>query len=390
MHVFRVYMKILLINYEFPPLGGGGGNATLNIAREMAALGYDVTVLTTWFKGLEEMEKKDGYMIIRLKSKRKRADGSNPYEMISFVLTALKRSPSIIRKSKPEKVLAFFAIPSGIVAYYLKKRFNIPYIISLRGGDVPGHVPNQLKYYHLLTKRFIKIILNNAYAIIAVSEYLKRLTEKNISNLNKSIAIIENGINADQFVPDYSKRKDSLIKILFVGRFSEEKRVDMLINSFYNAKIKLPNINIVLDLVGDGVLKNKLKDLVYFLRLHDFVTFSEWCDKNTLIVKYQSAHIFVLPSSYEAMPNVILEAMATGLPIIANKAAGGASELIKNGINGTLFGETNEKLTEAICEIIVDYDLRKKYGEASLSLSKNYSWKNVAQQYHTLLQNGIK
>ena len=63
-------MKILLINYEFPPLGGGAGNATKNIARELARAGHRVLVLTTWFSGCAEDETVDGYRLVRVRSKR--------------------------------------------------------------------------------------------------------------------------------------------------------------------------------------------------------------------------------------------------------------------------------------------------------------------------------
>ena len=74
-------MKLLLINYEFPPLGGGAGNATQNTAKELARQGHKVLVLTTYFQGLLERELIDGYEVVRVHSQRKRVDRSNPIEM---------------------------------------------------------------------------------------------------------------------------------------------------------------------------------------------------------------------------------------------------------------------------------------------------------------------
>jgi glycosyltransferase involved in cell wall biosynthesis len=84
-------MRILLINYEFPPLGGGAGNATKNVAKELTVLGHEVLVLTTWFEGLPENSFTDNYRIIRIKSRRKRVDRSNPIEMLSFIIVPLDK-----------------------------------------------------------------------------------------------------------------------------------------------------------------------------------------------------------------------------------------------------------------------------------------------------------
>jgi len=104
-------MRLLLINYEFPPLGGGAGNATQNIARELAHAEHSVLVLTTWFHGCAEDEMVDGYRLIRLRAKRSRADRSNIFEMFHFAWRAIIDGRDVVKEFKPDATISFFAIP---------------------------------------------------------------------------------------------------------------------------------------------------------------------------------------------------------------------------------------------------------------------------------------
>ena len=104
-------MRILLINYEYPPLGGGAGNATAQIAREMAALGHIVFVLTSRFANLPHEETLDGYTVIRIPALRKRADRSNPIEMLIFLLSSLFAVLRWRKRVAADWTIAFFGIP---------------------------------------------------------------------------------------------------------------------------------------------------------------------------------------------------------------------------------------------------------------------------------------
>ena len=100
-------MRILLINYEFPPLGGGAGNATQNIARQLALLGHKVLVFTTWFSGCLLDETIDGYRVVRVKSKRLHVDRSNIFEMFHFAWRAIIEGRSIVKEFNPDITISF-------------------------------------------------------------------------------------------------------------------------------------------------------------------------------------------------------------------------------------------------------------------------------------------
>ncbi len=168
-------MKILLLNSEYPPIGGGAGNASSNIPRVLAQRGQDVLVLTSRWDGLPFEEMRVGVKVVRLPVLRRKMDRSNALEQISFIFGASFRTFGLIRQFKPDVTLAFFGLPSGAVALLLKKLYRIPYVVSLRGGDVPGFRPYDFRIYHKMAAPFLHLIWRNAFSIIANSKGLRDL-----------------------------------------------------------------------------------------------------------------------------------------------------------------------------------------------------------------------
>jgi glycosyltransferase involved in cell wall biosynthesis len=134
-------VRILLVNYELTPLGGGAANATMFIARALTHLGHQVSVLTTAFGDLAGPRVEDGVRVHRVRARRAAADRSNPREMASFVRASLRPARHIARECAIEAVIVFFSIPSGPVGWFLDWALGLPYVVSLRGGDVLGLVP---------------------------------------------------------------------------------------------------------------------------------------------------------------------------------------------------------------------------------------------------------
>ena len=137
--------KFLLVNYEYPPIGGGGGNATESIANELQNVDTEITVLTSHYKTLPKYEIKNNVKIIRIWTGRKRKDKCSIFEMFLFIIIALIKSVKIAKKIKPNACLIFFSLPTGPIGWWLKRRLGVPYIISLQGGDVPGFMHSELR-----------------------------------------------------------------------------------------------------------------------------------------------------------------------------------------------------------------------------------------------------
>ena len=139
-----------------------------------------------------------------------------------------------------------------------------------------------------------------------------------------------------------------------------------------------------MDVMGEGNAKEDLETHVRDLGLDDRIRFIGRVPKDETFVHYQKADIFVLPSMNEGMSNAMLEALASGLPIVSTNT-GGADELVGSGVNGFIVKmKSSDDLAEKIGKLIDDKDLRERMSAESRRLAEKMSWGNVAKQYAEL------
>jgi glycosyltransferase involved in cell wall biosynthesis len=372
-------MRILIINSEHPPIGGGAGNASAHIADQLGKLGHIVTVVTARFGTLPRKEQSGNVSIERVSAFRRRQDRSNPLEQILFILSASFWTISLIPRFKPNATLAFFGIPSGVIAWLIKKIYGIPYVISLRGGDVPGFRPYDFHIYHRLVAPFLRTVWKNAAALVANSNGLRHLA--NTFDPRFEIPVIPNGVDLEMH-----KTADhdwSFPRLLSVGRIVHQKGLDLAMHALGGLK----ELNWEWRIAGDGPQMSGLQSLAEELGVHNRVIFLGWQSREQLLECYQQANVFLFPSRHEGMPNAMLEAMASGLPVIASCIAGN-EELVVDGRTGYLVpSEDIESLQIALKKILSDTALRKHMGSASRwHAAENYSWESTAQQYALLLE----
>ncbi|MBN1992339.1 MAG: glycosyltransferase family 4 protein [Anaerolineae bacterium] len=378
-------MRILLVNYEYPPLGGGAGNATANLAQELAGLGVEVRVLTSAFRELPHYEQRDGFTIQRIPVIRRWADRCTPPEMLTFLISAGLAAWRLVGDWRPEVAITFFGVPSGPVGLALKLRYDIPYIVSLRGGDVPGFQPYDLALYHRLVGPVIRLLWRQAGAVVANSRGLQVLAQHSAPQI--PVHVIPNGVDAAHFHPlPHILHQESTIRVLFVGRLVYQKGLDILLQAL---ALIPPHIPLSLEIVGDGDARPELEQTAN--KLDYPIHFSGWRARSELPARYQTADIFVLPSRDEGMPNVVLEAMACGLPVVATQIAGN-EELVQEGETGLLVPpETPAALAQALIKLITNDRLRQRMGLAGRQrVEEQYTWQSVAKAYLTLAESLIE
>ncbi len=372
-------MKILLINYEYPPLGGGAGQATAALAIEFAAAGHEPLVLTSRFRGQPREETVAGVRLRRVAVVRRRADRCTPAEMLTFLASASVVAWREVRVWKPDATIAFFGIPSGPVGWLLLLTARVPYIVSLRGGDVPGFQPYDLAFFHRLLGPFIRLLWKKAAAVVANSAGLQTLALRFAPEL--PVAVIPNGVDAQTFHPAAESERPSggPVRLLFVGRVVFQKGLDVLLRAL--ADLPAP-LAWDIEIIGDGDQRAALTAEAARLGLSTRITFAGWCDRARIAERYRAADIFVFPSRDEGMPNVVLEAMASGLPIVATAIAG-SEELVREGGNGHLVpAENAAALTAALARLIADPAQCRAMGRASRAIvEREYTWARVAASY---------
>ena len=143
-------------------------------------------------------------------------------------------------------------------------------------------------------------------------------------------------------------------------------------------------------MVGDGPERETLTAQAKRLNIEGRITFKGWTDKSVLLGIYREADIFVLPSRDEGMANVLLEAMASGLPIIGTDVAGTSEVMINNKTGLLVPSESATALASAIISLVDSSSRRETYGRAARErIEASYSWTSTAVKWSTVLENVI-
>ena len=372
--------RILLVNYEYPPLGGGAGTATAAMAGALAEMGCDVTVLTSRFRGQPEKESTNGFTVRRVAVVRRRADRCTPPEMLTFIASAGVAALRLARDWRPDLTIAFFGIPGGPVAWLLHTRFGVPYIVSLRGGDVPGFdYGPEAGPLQRVSAPAIRFLWRRAAAVVANGSGLSELAETALPGLEVPVA--PNGVHVPPLPPGRTAGARDVVRLLFVGRLVHQKGCDILLD----ALARVRHLPFTLDVVGDGPDRGALEAQAAAAGIADRVTFAGWVPRERMGEHFLAAAAFVLPSHIEGMPNALLEAMAYGLPVVATDVPGNR-DLIEHGCTGLLVEPASAaELAPAIERVVGDAALRASLGAAARAyVAAHHTWSATARAYLSL------
>jgi len=374
-------MRILLLNYEFPPVGGGAATASAQIARHLARRGVQVVVLTSHFRGLPRREPRDGYLVYRVPAGRRHIDRCSVPEMGAYMLGAAGPALRLARAFRPDLMHVFFGMPTGPVGLLVNRVLGVPYLLSLRGGDVPGFMADELARMHQLTMPLTRRIWARAGALVANSPRLHQLALSVVPE--RTVELVPNGVDLEMFRPAAPRPEGASVRLLFVGRLVRQKGLVYLLQSLAQLDPAIRG-QVELELVGSGPDEESLRTLAGELGIAAQVHFAGWVAREAIVAHYQQADVFVLPSLDEGMPNVVLEAIACARPIVATDLPGNR-ELVRGGENGFLVPRADSAaLTAALDGLITDAALRRRMGAASRALAECYSWANVAGRYLAL------
>jgi glycosyltransferase involved in cell wall biosynthesis len=377
-------MKILLINYEYPPLGGGGSIEAQDLAEQLAKT-HEVFVLTTGFHNLSRKETRNGVKIYRVPVfGRMDLPTASTISLVSFFPSALIYGLFLVPKIRPSVINAHFAVPSGLPAAFLAKIYKIPFVLTLIGGDIYDPSKGISPHRHGLLRFIIRRIMRCADKITAISHDTKERAIR-YYQAPEGIEVIPLGLVPPTSILGTGDRvKDESGKTHFVsiGRLVARKGYFDLFRAFASMENKNTNLHVI----GDGPLLPELRMEISKLGVTDRI---EMHGRATEEQKYQilkQSDVYVSASHHEGFGICFLEAMYSGLPIITTNI-GGHTDFLIPGKNAMLVnvGDIN-KLSKAMDQLVVDLAMRKTIGEANKKDVENFLIENTTKRYELIFQ----
>ena len=364
-------MKIALVCPASLPATQFGGIVFLavDLAREISEMGHDVTIYTTdldfsngpnkFNKDLPRLEKFGKFKVNRT------------HVWFSLKLFFINNSMfKQIEKDKPDLIHSIgLRSYQSIVAWRVSKKLKIPLIVSDQGGLTTHPELNQggflKKLFYKIQKPIIQFIINNATKISVANEYEKEIF-KEFTDESK-IEIIRNGINQDSMI---SKTTDFKIKydiessyVLFVGRFSKVKGIDILLKAIRNLKNNDELKNMVFVIMGvDFGFQREMLQIIDEYGINEKVLVIKNPSRDDVIAAYEQSEFLVLPSRWELSPLTPLEGFAFKKTVISSNVHGIPYTLEKDENCLLIQDEDSDELSKLILELLKDDKKRIELG----------------------------
>lgn len=375
---------LLAAEYYFanPPL--------IHLSNELVKRRHDVSIVTS-FRTIDH----------RIKTEQVRIFEINPFvtiykvpRTISFPIRAIHQ---IIKEQNIDIIHAPNDGSTNVVAAVIAAKFtNRPFIYTIQGpGTRTGHflVDTLATLYDYTVDRWLTI---EAQKIILLSKSLISRTEKLRIKVSKTV-VIPSGVDSKHFDPERSevRRKATRIKdrlnigdeivIGYVGRLYPAKGLNYLLHAVKRLQERYPNLTVLI--VGDGAARNELEKMARDLNVRSL--FTGW--QHDIAPYYSIMDIFVLPSLFEGLPNVILEAMAMRIPVVATEV-GGNPDILLNGENGFLVPVRDvSQLSLALDKLIASDSLRVHIGRANRrKVEAGFLWSKTAEKVENVYHEAIK
>ena len=375
--------RLLVISHGFPPYYGGAEHAAGCLARAAVKSGrWTVDVLTSDIGGrLPAREEWAGVSVIRVPARKREWKHHTVPELLSFMHSATRR----LEIQRPDLILAHFTIPGGEVARIWARRFGVPYAVVMHGSDVPGGENARFRALYPIVKPWVRRVWRGAAAVLAVSESLRVLALRTWPGGH--IDIVPNGVDVDLFhpatLPDRPEQNN--IVIVTVARLVEIKGIHYLIDAL---ALMPDNVRsrIRLRLFGTGSQEGRLRHQAQAAGVEAQVEFGGLAPYSQIPDILRSADVFALPSLQEGLPLSLLEAMATGLPVVTTPV-GGIPDVIRDGVNGLMVPcRSAVALRDALVRLAGDPRLRAQLGEAAQRDAPSWSWTAAWERYEDAMR----
>lgn len=352
-------MKIIQI---IPNFGMGGAETMCeNLSCELSRMGHDVIVVSLYdFHSAITDRLEERGVDVRYLGKKRGLD-----------LSVVKKLRTLFRKERPDAIHSHlyaqkYAVLAAILAG-IKRRVHTVHNVAEKESEGKDQKLNRV-FYRV-----------NHVIPVSLSPEIQRTVSAVYGLKPERIPVVYNGIDLSKCRQKQNYNCGETFHILHIGRFSEQKNHIGLVKAFelFHAEHQ----NSVLSLIGDGEKRPEIEEYVKEQGLSDFVRFLGL--RSDVYGYLHEADVFTLPSHFEGVPMTLIEAMGTGLPIVAT-AVGGVSDMLENNKSAWLVPCETQAIADAFSEAYRDTDKRKKLGKAALARSADFSVQKMAQAYTAL------
>ena len=362
-------VRVLSLTYEYPPLGGGGGRAAAALNQQLARQGIEVEVLTSRMKGLPATERLGPVTVHRTWCWRRYEHFTTAPELATTLIPAWREGCRLVEANRPDLLHAHFVLPSGIVAWRLAQRYDLPYVITAHGSDIPGYNPDRFMRLHELLAPLWTRVATNASLLISPSEFLAGLIRR---RARLPVRIIPNG-----YEPSSALGMPKRNLVLVVARMFPRKGVQRFIEAIPDLSSEWEYV-----IAGDGPQLPKLKQQAAKLGVP--VRFLGFVDAQTLRSYYEQARVLVFPSIRENFPMVLLEAMDAGCAVITTDAEG-CGEVV--GDAGVVVEKDNAgRIRSALADLMKDPVRCDVLGRRAQARAESFRWPRIAALYQNAFE----
>lgn len=397
-------MKIVIATAVYYPMINGVAVFSHNLAVGLAKRGHEVMVICPSQTGKNYTRFIDGVETTYLKSvqakiypdqihatpKKRRIFYKHGFRVSVFPQREIKKALDGFR---PDVVHVQVSDPIGLSVVSYARHHGIPVVTTEHNQpDVitdPLHMPGFIKkpVDAMLSAYFVNRQSKSDFVTMPTGQAIDNLILSRGKEFKTPIAVVSNGVDLSNFKPGeasqdiYAKYKipDDKLVVLYIGRIDPEKKVGLVVDSFKKVHKKIPES--LLLLVGDGVDRPRLEKKVATDGLDGDVKFLGKILPPDLYELYKVGDVFVTASEIETQGIVLIEASATGLPLVAVDK-GAVSEVCIDGENGFLCkpGDVDE-ISDAIIRILSDKNLRNKFSKNSIKIAKEHDFEKTLDKF---------
>jgi len=380
-------MRILFCNYEYPPLGGGGGVVNALLAEALAER-HTVTVLTSQGLGLPRERTEHGVRVVRVPVFfRRKVAAANLISLFAYLPMGYRDGRRLLAEGDYDIINTHFVLPSGPVGDALSSRGDVPNVLSLHGGDLYDPSKSLSPHRHPLLRLWIRRLLSRADRLVGQSrntiENLHAIYDPDVEAVR-----IPLGIRRPRYVPvprEEHGYKQGDFLIVTVGRLVARKAVSRMLDlmeSFRKASVYLL-------VIGSGPLQAALQEEALDRGLETQVRFLGQVAEAEKFQYLEMADLYLSTSQHEGFGLVFLEAMACGLPVICYNN-GGQVDFLADGETGFLLALNDlDGIRERVRTLIDHPSLREMMGKENRNRVADYYIERCAARYEALFQEVI-